>query len=173
MKKLKKQQKWRGERRKKNFSVNEITVVTESVRQNIEIIQSKLTNSITNKRKTKAWEEITRDVNTVGQEIHTIQEVKDKWKNLHSISKNEFSSFKRDSKKTGGGLPPSQSSEQIIEIFENTPAFSGLRGYETYNYEGAGKYYAHFLLLLLNKTGHVISLNRPFYSCLLSCLAFE
>ena len=129
---MKKQQKWRGERRKKNFSVNEITVVTESVRQNIEIIQSKLTNSI-------AKEEITRDVNTVGQEIHTIQEVKDKWKNLHSISKNEFSSFKRDSKKTGGGLPPSQSSEQIIEIFENTPAFSGLRGYETYNYEGAVK----------------------------------
>ena len=43
-------------KRKKNFSVNEITVITESVRKNLEIIQSKLTNSITNKRKTEAWE---------------------------------------------------------------------------------------------------------------------
>ena len=65
-------------KRKKNFSVNEITVITESVRKNLEIIQSKLTNSITNNRKTEAWEEITRDVNAVGQENRTIQEVKDK-----------------------------------------------------------------------------------------------
>ena len=120
--------------------MNEITVITE----NLEIIQSKLTNSITNKRKTEAWEEITRDVNAVGQENRTIQEVKDKWKKLHSLAK-EFSSFKKDSKKTGGGpppKPPSQSSEQIIEIFENTPAFSGLRGFETFETcydEGAGK----------------------------------
>ena len=33
-------------KRKKNFSVNEITVITESVRKNLEIIQSKLTNKI-------------------------------------------------------------------------------------------------------------------------------
>ena len=39
-------------KRKKNFPVNEITAITESVRKNLEIIQSKLTNSITNKRKT-------------------------------------------------------------------------------------------------------------------------
>ncbi|CAH3191529.1 unnamed protein product, partial [Porites evermanni] len=42
-------------------------------------------------------------------------------------------------KKTGGGpppKPPSQSSEQIIEIFEDTPAFSGLGGFETGGGEG-------------------------------------
>ena len=65
-------------KRKNNFTVNEITVITGSVRKNLEIIQSKLTNSITNNRKTEAWEEITRDVNAVGQENRTIQEVKDK-----------------------------------------------------------------------------------------------
>ena len=60
----------------------------------------------------------------------------------HSAKK-EFLLFKKASKKTGGGpqsKPPSQSSEQIIEIFEDTPAFAGLSGFETGNDEGGGKY---------------------------------
>lgn len=36
-------------KRKMNFSVSEINKITEKVEQNIDIIQSKLTNSITNK----------------------------------------------------------------------------------------------------------------------------
>ena len=37
--------------RKKNkfFSINEISLITESMRKNIDIIKSKLTNNITNK----------------------------------------------------------------------------------------------------------------------------
>ena len=50
-------------KRKNNFSVNKITVITEDVRKNHEIIQSKLTNSMTNKRRTETWDEITKDVN--------------------------------------------------------------------------------------------------------------
>ena len=140
-------------KREKHFSVNEITVITESVWKNLETIQSKLTNSITNKRKTEAWEEITGYVNAVGQENCTLQEVKDKWKNLHSTAKREFSSLKKDSKKkTGGGPPPKppmQSSKQIFEIFENTPAFSGLHGFETCDDEGAGEQYANFFFVVV------------------------
>ena len=115
-------------KRKPNFSMNEMSVITDSVRKNLDIIQSKLTNNITNKKKNQIWEEITKDVNAVGKANRTVQEVKDKWKNLHSTAKKEFSTFRKESKKTGGGPPPkqpSQSSEQIIEIFEDTPAFSG------------------------------------------------
>ena len=36
-------------KRKTNFSINEISLITESMRKNIDIIQSKLTNNITNK----------------------------------------------------------------------------------------------------------------------------
>ena len=128
--------RWRRSRgRGKKISVNEISVITDSVRTNPDTIQSKLTNSGTNKKKkNQIWEEITKDVNAAGQANRTVQEVKDKWKNLHSIAKKEFSSFNNEGKKTGGGpqpKPPSQSSEQIIEIFEDTPAFAGLRGFET------------------------------------------
>ena len=88
----------------------------------------------------------------MGQKNRTIREVKDKWKNLHCTAKKEFSSFKKDSRKTGGGpppKPPTQSSEKIIEIFENTPASSGLRGFETCDDEGAGKWYANFVVAVV------------------------
>jgi len=81
-------------------------------------------------------------VNAVGRANRSVQEIKDKWKNLHSTAKKEFSNYKKEYKKTGGGpppKPPSQSSEQIIEIFEDTPAFSGLGGFETGGGEGLGE----------------------------------
>ena len=63
----------------------------------------------------------------------SVQEVKDKWKNLHSVVKKEFATFKRETKKSGGGpatKQPSQASEKSIEILEDTPGFSGLKGFE-------------------------------------------
>ena len=50
-------------KRKHNFSVCEIGVITENVKNHHETIQSKLTNNITNKKKHEIWEEITRAVN--------------------------------------------------------------------------------------------------------------
>ena len=129
-------------KRKTNFSPLEISVVTESVIKHIDVIQSKLTNNITTPQKSQVWEEITKEVNAVGRANHSVQEIKDKWKNLHSTAIKEFSNYKKEYKKTGGGpppKPPSQSSEQIIEIFEDTPAFSRLEGFETGGSEGLGE----------------------------------
>ena len=50
----------------KKLSVNEISVIAESVRQNLGTIQSKLTNAVTNRRKNEIWEEIAKEVNAVG-----------------------------------------------------------------------------------------------------------
>ena len=114
--------------RKSNCSVNEIAIITENVKNNLAIVQSKLTNNVTNKNKNEFWEDITRAVNAVGLSSRTVTEVKDKWKNLHSTAKKEFSSFRRESRMTGGGptpKPPSVANEKIIEIFEETPAFRG------------------------------------------------
>ena len=57
-------------KRKPNFSVYEIGVITENVKKHLETIQSKLTNNITNKKKQENWEEITRAVNAVGTANH-------------------------------------------------------------------------------------------------------
>ena len=71
-------------------------------------------------------------MNAVGTAGRTVAEVKDKWKNLHSTAKKEFATFKRETKKIAGGpKPPSTSSGKIIEVFRDTPAFSGLNEFET------------------------------------------
>ena len=77
-------------KRKPNFSVYEIGVITENVKKHLETIQSKLTNNITNKKKQEVCEEITRAVNAVGTANRTVTEVKDKWKNLRSTAKRVF-----------------------------------------------------------------------------------
>ena len=46
--------------RKQNFSASEIAILTEKVEENLSIIQSKLTNSVTNQKKkmkygVKSW----------------------------------------------------------------------------------------------------------------------
>ena len=121
-------------KRKPNFSVYEIGMITGNVKKHLETIQSKLTNNITNKKKQEISEEITRAVNAVGTANPTVSEVKDKWKNLHSTANKEFSEFKKESRKTRGGpppKPPSVSSQEIIEVFEYMPGFRGLNGFET------------------------------------------
>ena len=48
------------ERKRKPFSPLEISVITESVKKNIDVIQSKLTNNITNKKKVKSGRRLPR-----------------------------------------------------------------------------------------------------------------
>ena len=64
----------------------------------------------------------------------TAQEVRDKWKNLTSTAKKEFSDFGKEQRKTGRGpapKKPSNATAKVIEIFKETPSFTGLSGFET------------------------------------------
>ena len=120
--------------RKTNWSDLEITVLTEKVDKNLDLIRSKFSNNVTNAKKNAAWLEITEAVNAVGVAYCTVQEVRDKWKNLTSTAKKEFSDFGKEQRKTGGApVPkkPSNATAKIIEIFKETPSFDGLSGFET------------------------------------------
>ena len=77
-------------KRKLNFSTSEISKITELVEENLEIIQSKLTNSVTNRTKQETWAKIAAQVNAIGVAHRSVQEIKDKWKNLQSMAKKEF-----------------------------------------------------------------------------------
>ena len=67
--------------RKSNFSASEISVLTEKCQENMEILQSKFSNSITNTKK------IVAAVNAVGVSLRTTQEVNDKFQNRQSMGK--------------------------------------------------------------------------------------
>ena len=120
--------------RKANFTSSELAVLTEEVEQNISILKSKFTDNVTNAKKNNIWAEITAAVNAVGVAKRTAQEVRDKWKNVTSAAKKEFSDFGKETRRTGGGpapKPPSAATAKIIAMFKDTPSFSGLSGFET------------------------------------------
>ena len=126
-----------GEKQRKkiqlNFTVTEIDLLTSKVPENL-VLQSKLTNAITNQRKNKIWDNITKEINAIGVANRTASEIKEKWKNLTSSAKKTFANVNRQMRKTGGGPPskePTAEQERIIKIFEDTPLFTGLDGFET------------------------------------------
>ena len=66
-------------------------------------------------------EKIADSVNVVGVALRTIAEVREKWRNLHSQAKKEFSELTKEQKKTGGGPAPKMLSAltaKVIDIFK-------------------------------------------------------
>lgn len=65
--------------RKHNFSASEISILMEKVEENLAILQSKFTNSVTNLEEIQMWSEITTAVNAVGVDKRTEPEVCKRW----------------------------------------------------------------------------------------------
>ena len=49
------------------------------------------------------WKKIANAVNAVGVAMQTTVKVREKWRNLHSQAKKEFSELTKEQKKTGEG----------------------------------------------------------------------
>ena len=98
-------------------------------------------------KKNLVWEDITAAVNTVGVALRTTQEINDKWKNLQSTAKKEFSGFRKEQKTGRGPAPPnlSEATLKIIEMFSETLSFTGLRGFETSRFAGGNIYFCGYL----------------------------
>ena len=62
--------------RKQNFNPSEIAVLTEKVEENLTILQSKLTNSVTNQKKNEIWQKIADAVNAVGVTVKAVTNTK-------------------------------------------------------------------------------------------------
>ena len=119
---------------KRNFTVSEIAVLMEKVEENLQILQSKFTNNITNKLKTKVWAKIIAAVNATGLEVRTPAEAREKWKNLHSTAKRGFFGYQKEIRRTGGGpapKSPSVATNKIVVMFRDAPSFVGLDGFES------------------------------------------
>ena len=98
---------------KPNFSVQEITLMTQKFEETQAILKSKFTNTTTNKLKQSVWEEMTA-INTVW--TTSVAEVKEKWTNLQRTAKDELPKFRKEQRKTGGGPPPKTPSPSTDKI---------------------------------------------------------
>ena len=86
---------------------------------------------VTNSGKQAKWKDIADAVNALGHELRTTAEVKAKWKNLTSKTKETFHKYKKYQKLTGGGAapkPPSDSVMKTIELMQDDSSFKGVDG---------------------------------------------
>ena len=72
------------------------------------------------------WCKIAEAVNAKGVAQRTTAEVREKWKNLHSQAKKEFTELAKEQKKTGGGEAPKIPVAAIAKT-----SFAGLEGLES------------------------------------------
>ena len=110
--------------------------------ENLEVIQSKLTNSITNRTKQETWAKIARQVNAIGVAHRSVQEIKDKWENVQSTAKKEFARQRRSFGQTRGGPPfkkPKEATEKIIRILKTL-----CRSLDCTVFETSGKFLGKF-----------------------------
>ena len=120
--------------RKPNFTPAECAVIFENAEENINVIKSKFSSTLTNKNKSRGREEITNKVNSLSVCKQDVMDVKEKWRSMVSSAKKEHNKCAVARKKTGGGKPPDSpkgTSEKIIQsnqLFEEDPAFSGIPG---------------------------------------------
>ena len=66
------------QRKKRKLNLTEIDMLTSKVQENLDVLQSKVTNVITNQRKNKIWDNITKEINAIGVANRTASEIKEK-----------------------------------------------------------------------------------------------
>lgn len=114
-----------------NWSLAEISALTDFVEKNEHILKAKHSNLITNAKKNAKWQELTENINAMGVQRRTVDQVKFKWGNLQQGAKKTFSEAKKSLKMTGGGpppKPPTAAEEKIIGMMKDRPNFSGIVG---------------------------------------------
>ncbi len=120
--------------RQPNFTAQELSVLTEMVQENIGILSSKLTNSVTNQKKELVWLKITEAVNACGIHKRTTEKVKEKWRQLKTSAKRLQSDEKKHMMKTGGGhghKPADGITKVIQDLYQLDPSWIGLEGVES------------------------------------------
>ena len=115
--------------RKGNFSDGELSCLVEHYSQHAAILQCKLSNAVTNKRKQQIWEGIATEVNARGADRRTVAELKKKWAEMKSASLRILS--ERRNPKTGGGkkIPEPWFLTYVLDVLGvNTALVDGIAG---------------------------------------------
>ncbi len=92
-------------KRKPNFTKEEMNVLLEEVEGSKDVLFSRLTNVLTNKKKQDRWSLIVNKINAVAPNAtsRTLKEIKKKWEDAKAASKKRAVQLKKEQKQTGGG----------------------------------------------------------------------
>ena len=91
-------------KRPRNYTSEEVEVLSLGVEECKDILFAKQTNTTTNKRKARQWEMIAEKVNTVnGKGDRDGKQIRKKWSDIQSQVKAKLSKASASKRKTGGG----------------------------------------------------------------------
>lgn len=90
-------------KRKPNFTKEEMNVLLEEVEGSKDVLFSRLTNVLTNKKKQDRWSLIVNKINAVAPNAtsRTLKEIKKKWEDAKAASKETSSSAKKRTETDG------------------------------------------------------------------------
>ena len=104
--------------RKPNFTPAECAVIFEEAEENLSIIKSKFSLTLSNKNKSRVWEEITSKVNALDVCKRSVAEVKEKWTGMVSSARKEHNKSAASRNKTGWGRKPGSPKGTTVKIIQ-------------------------------------------------------
>ena len=114
--------------RKPNFTPAECAVIFEKAEKNMNVIKSKFSSTLTNKNKSRVWEDITNKVNALSVCKRDVMDVKEKWRSMVKKSTTSVPFPARRAAVENSRTHPGTPQKKIIQLFEEDPAFSGIPG---------------------------------------------
>ena len=115
--------------RGKNFTKTELLALVDAIEARRKFLFGPLQGpTLTQYHRDRAWEKVVEAVNAVAR---TVNDIKKKFKDLKTRTKQKANAFKRSTKKTGGGEneeTPLNEMEQKIISFIGTESIEGIAG---------------------------------------------
>ncbi|XP_069077367.1 myb-related transcription factor, partner of profilin-like [Pleurodeles waltl] len=118
-----------GRKRKLKFSEKELEVLTEECSQHHDKLFGKAALSVPDTEKKKIWLQIQDRINAIGVSHCTLDEIKKRWYDLRSRTKERVAQRLREMRGTGGGpstVPPPTAMEEMVEHTLEPEAVSGM-----------------------------------------------
>ena len=121
-------------KRAPRFTDEELDALAEAVEKRKNTIQNKFSDTLTHEKKRKAWAEVAKEVNAVGNFNRSEDKIRSKWNDWSSETKKKSSLRKKGMGRTGGGgdedIPKiSPTEEKVLAIIGKT-ATEGIEGAE-------------------------------------------
>lgn len=105
--------------RGENWDYSENIYLLELCQEKVKIIEDKRIDAESTKRKDKAWEDIVKKFSARYGQRRDKKRLKEQWGRMKLKAKHDYSNYKKERKKTGGGPEPKKPtgiSEQIHDI---------------------------------------------------------
>lgn len=107
-------------KRKPRFTEKEVDALIAKVHQNSEVLFSRFSDTITNKKKKMAWGEVQTSVNATSVVPRSVDEVRKKWDDVKRLTKKRAAGVRKDQTLTGGGersiLPLTNTEEIVVSL---------------------------------------------------------